>query len=146
MSAFVTSVVACTIGAWMSEGAMPAFASTPRTPCFTPSSGRDGVLNVLSTTTRPESPSRRTASVNVPPMSTASRQSATSVLLADRAEDVEDPGLAGSGVGDELAVAVRHVLRRPVDVAGTEQRAAIVAPDPEVELAGDDQPELLVVG
>src|SRR3546814_5012654 len=47
------------------------------------------------------------------------------------------------GVADEVAVAVRHVLRRPVDVARAEGHALVRA-DPEVELSGDDEPELLV--
>src|SRR3954463_2996269 len=136
----------------MSDGWMFAFDNAAMTPCFTPSSGRDGVLSVLSTTTRPVSPSRSTTSVNVPPMSTANRQSppftvdsATPVLLTHGAEDVEDPRLTGARVGDERAVAVRHVLGRVVHVAGTEQ-GALVAADAEIELPGDDQPELLVVG
>src|SRR5262245_33470491 len=148
INAFVTSVVACTIGARTSEGAMAALASAAVTPRFTPSSGRLGVLNVLSTTTRPVAPSRRTTSVNVPPMSTASRQSdpsAIPVFLTYRTEDVEDPRLASARIGDEFAVAVRHVLGRPVDVARSEQ-LPLIAPDAEVELAGDDESELLVVG
>src|SRR3546814_15086561 len=46
-------------------------------------------------------------------------------------------------VRSEVAVAVRHVLRRPVDVARAEGHALVRA-DPEVELSGDDEPELLV--
>ncbi len=79
MSAFVMSVVACTIGAVMSAGRTPALASSWRTPVRTPSSGAAGVVSVLSTTTRPETASNSTTSVNVPPMSTARRQSAVTV-------------------------------------------------------------------
>src|SRR3546814_9411489 len=91
MSAFVIRVVACTIGAVMSLGCTPALASSWVTPARTPLSGRDGVDSVLSTTTRPLSASRSTTSVKVPPMSTASRQSAIAVLLPDGMEDVHDP-------------------------------------------------------
>ena len=76
ISALVMSVVACTIGAVMSAGRTPALASSWRTPVRTPSSGADGVVSVLSTTTGPDAASSSTTSVNVPPMSTASRQSA----------------------------------------------------------------------
>src|SRR3546814_7704925 len=130
MSAFVIRVVACTIGAVMSLGCTPALASSWVTPARTPLSGRDGVDSVLSTTTRPLSASRSTTSVKVPPMSTASRQSAIAVLLPDGMEDVHDPDLAVlGGVADEVAVAVWHVLRRPVDVARAEGDALVRAED-----------------
>src|SRR4051794_15212429 len=145
ISALVMSVVACTIGAAMSDGCTPALASNWVTPARTPLSGRDGVDNVLSTTTRPLSASSRTTSVNVPPMSTARRQSAIAVLLPHGMEDVEDPHfVVVGGVAAEEAVTVGHVLRRPVDVAGPEHRA-LVGADAEVELPGDDQTELLVL-
>src|SRR5438045_670775 len=118
-------VVAWTIGAVMSAGATPALPSAPVTPRRTPSRGLAGVVSVLSTTTAPEAASRRTTSVKVPPMSTASRQSATSVVLPRWGEDVQDPRLAGLGIADELAVAVGEVLGRPVDVARLEQLALI---------------------
>ena len=76
MSALVINVVAWTIGAVISPGRTPALASTVADTGRTPSSGAAGVVSVLSTTTRPEAASSRTTSVNVPPMSTASRQSA----------------------------------------------------------------------
>src|SRR5579871_5765717 len=145
ISALVTRVVACTTGARTSRGSMPARCSALRTPRVTPSRGRDGVLRVLSTTTRPVSPSSSTTSVNVPPMSTATLQSAIPVFLPDGAEDVHDPDFAVPGVADEPAVAVGQVLRRVIDVARPEHDA-LVRPDPEVELPGDDEPELLVLG
>ncbi len=77
MSEFVISVVAWTIGAVISTGRTPARWRSCVTPARTPSSGAAGVVSVLSTTTTPESPSMRTTSVNVPPMSTASLQSVT---------------------------------------------------------------------
>src|SRR3546814_13802073 len=128
----------------MSLGCTPALASSWVTPALTPLRGRDGVDRVLSTTTRPLSASRRTTSVKVPPMSTASRQSAIVVLLSDGVEDVHDPDLVVlGGVADEVAVAVRHVLRRPVDVARAEG-PPLVRPEPEVGRAGDAAPQLRV--
>ena len=77
----------------------------------------------------PIAASSSTTSVNVPPMSTASRQSRAAVrrqavrrqpssqVVAGRGEDVEDPALAVLVVADEDAVAVPHVPRREVDLA-----------------------------
>src|SRR3546814_11032938 len=125
----------------MSLGCTPALASSWVTPALTPLRGRDGVDRVLSTTTRPLSASRRTTSVKVPPMSTPSRQSAIAVLLSDGVEDVHDPDLVVlGGVADEVAVALRHVLRPTGDVARAEGHA-LVRPDPEVELTGDEGPD-----
>ena len=81
INALVMSVVACTIGAVISLGVTPAFAKSWRTPVRTPSSGAEGVVKVLSTTTRPDARSMRTTSVNVPPISTANRQSATVIFF-----------------------------------------------------------------
>src|SRR5579864_477534 len=145
ISALVTSVVAWTTGARTSPGSIPARWRALSMPRLTPSSGRSGVLSVLSTTTRPVSPSSSTTSVNVPPMSTATRQSAIPVFLPHRAEDVHDPDLAALGVADEMAVAVGQAAGRVVHVAGLQQDPLLGA-DAEVELAGDDQSELLVVG
>ena len=75
ISALVMSVVAWTMGAVISPGRTPALARREATPRRTPSSGAAGVVSVLSTTTRPDAASNSTTSVNVPPMSTASRQS-----------------------------------------------------------------------
>src|SRR5579864_3582351 len=135
ISALVTSVVAWTTGERTSAGAMPARARALVIPRLTPSSGRIGVLSVLSTTTRPVSPSSSTTSVNVPPMSTATRQSAIAVLLPHRAEHVHDPDLAALGVADEPAVAVGQAAGRVVHVAGLQQDPLLGA-DAEVELAG----------
>ena len=74
INALVMSVVAWTIGAVISAGCTPAFTRSWRTPARTPSSGAAGVVSVLSTITRPLAASISTTSVNVPPMSTASRQ------------------------------------------------------------------------
>ena len=90
----------------------------------TPSSGAAGVVSVLSTTTRPDAASSSTTSVNVPPMSTASRQSAVvrsgrrrsalrAQVVARRGEHVEDPALAVLVVADEDAVAVPHRRAAP---------------------------------
>src|SRR3546814_17980012 len=99
----------------MSLGCTPALASSWVTPALTPLRGRDGVDRVLSTTTRPLSASRRTTSVKVPPMSTARRQSALAVPLSDGVADVHDPDLGVlGGVGEAVAGAVRHSLRRHV--------------------------------
>ena len=71
-AALVTTVVACTIASSTSAGAIPAFASTPSTAAKNPSSRSPCVVSRLSDRTVP-SPRRSTASVNVPPISTAMR-------------------------------------------------------------------------
>ena len=142
------SVVAWTIGAVISAGRTPALARTPSTPVRTPSSGAAGVVSVLSTTTRPDAASSSTASVNVPPMSTARRQSEPAAeVLARRGEDVEDPHLVELVVADEHAVAVPDASRREVDLAGAQHGSLgrVLGADAEVERAAHDDAELLLV-
>src|SRR3954470_2702625 len=153
IKALVISVVACTIGAVMSLGRTPALSSRAATPRRTASSGADGVVSVLSTTTVPLAASSSTRSVNVPPMSTASLQSAISSLLgevgAGGREHVEDPALVELVVADEDRVAVPDGTRREVRLAGVEHdpllRVGVVA-DAEVDLAAHHHAQLLVVG
>src|SRR5262249_29130058 len=57
----------------------------------------------------------------------------------------DDPHLAVRRVSDEVAVAVGQAARRVIDVARLQQ-GALVRPETEVELARDDEAELLVVG
>ena len=124
INAFVMSVVACTIGAVMSLGVTPALAKSWRTPVRTPSSGAEGVVKVLSTTTRPDARSMRTTSVNVPPISTANRQSATVIFflhylrcccykkkldVSSRGrENIQDPHFIEFFIADEETVAMPH--------------------------------------
>ena len=136
INALVMSVVAWTIGAVMSAGWTPALSSTSRTPRRTPSSGAAGVVSVLSTTTRPDAASSSTTSVNVPPMSTASRQSASLIRRPFRVprarwrEDVEDPDLAVLVVADEDAVAMPDAAWGEVDVASIEHLARVILASP----------------
>ena len=141
MSAFVISVVAWTIGAVMSAG---------RTPVRGEQLGDARAHAVervrrrgqhLVDGDRARSPRRAsTTSVNVPPMSTASRQSVASVtsseILSRRGEHVEDPALAVLVVADEHRVAVPDVRRGEVDVARAEHDPLVVVglADAEVEL------------
>src|SRR3954447_3519213 len=149
----VISVVAWTIGAVISAGCTPALLSSCRTPERTPSSGAAGVVRVLSTITRPSAALISTTSVNVPPMSTASRQSgaaaasAISQVLSRWGEHIEDPDLVHLVVADEDAVAVPHRPRREVHLAGAELDARLIPrfADAEVELAAYDDAELLLV-
>ena len=70
MMALVASVVPCT-NTPMSPNVRPASASALRAPSMTATSGSRGVVSSLATCRRP--PLSSTMSVNVPPMSTASR-------------------------------------------------------------------------
>src|SRR4051794_6629309 len=149
----VISVVAWTIGAVISEGCTPALFSSWRTPERTPSSGAAGVVSVLSTITCPSAALISTTSVNVPPMSTASRQSgaaaasAISEVLSRWGEHIQDPDLVHLVVPDEDAVAVPHGTRREIHLAGAELDARLILrfADAEVELAAYDDAELLLV-
>ncbi len=64
----------------MSPARTPALASSCAHAVRTPSSGAFGVVSVFSTITSPDAASRSTRSVNVPPMSTARRQSRRSLM------------------------------------------------------------------
>ena len=58
-----------------------AWSSTRRKPRSAPSVGSDGVVGVLAVASTWLSPSTRTVSVNVPPMSTAIRRSRFEVMI-----------------------------------------------------------------
>ncbi len=68
--ALVTTVVACTTTPSTASAVMPAFAKVRSTLRKKPSSKSWWVVSVLSTNSEPSEP-RSTASVKVPPMSTA---------------------------------------------------------------------------
>ena len=132
MRALVMSVVAWTIGAVISLGATLAFARSWVTPVRTPSSGALGVVSVLSTTTRPEAASRRTTSVNVPPISTASRQFVVGMglalpqIVAGRCEHVENPAFVELVVADEHAVAMPYTGWSEVHLVWVDHDALVV--------------------
>src|SRR5215510_8918365 len=101
ISAFVARVVPWTKTA-TSDGGSPAAASTRRIPSSTPTSGA-GVVNTLAVS-RPVGLSR-TTSVNVPPMSAASRARISLTPASDR--DLLESGLAPH-LGLEHAAQARH--------------------------------------
>src|SRR3954470_22734325 len=70
ITAFVTTVVACTSTSVTAAGLMPALFRTASTAVKNATSRLLGVVSVLSTQARPLL-SRSTTSVNVPPISTA---------------------------------------------------------------------------
>src|SRR3954453_21142836 len=103
--------------------------------------------------TRPSAALISTTSVNVPPVSTASRQSgaadasAIAQVLSRWGEHVEDPDLVHLSVTHEDAVAVPHGPRREIPLARAEFDARLILwfADAEVELAAHDDAELLVI-
>ncbi len=72
MIAFVATVVACTTK-WTSAAATSDSARIRSAAAMNPSDGSAGVERTLAIDTAPVSSSIRVASVNVPPMSIASR-------------------------------------------------------------------------
>ena len=157
MSALVISVVAWTIGAVMSAGLHAGLGEQRGARrCARRRAAPAGVVSVLSTTTCPLAASSSTTSVNVPPMSTARRQSGDGHAdqpfrvrsVARRGEHVEDPALVELVVADEHAVAVPDVIAargRPRRRRATTRRLVVGVADAEVERAAHDDAELLVV-